>query len=1029
MGWRRRYCPRPVFVVLAVAVCIFYQCVTLFWKNASWTLEEYGSETQEVFVDETTKGKNCLNPWTSLYRRVNEFGNKTKKSLISRSKKNVFLFVHPSIGTEEYNLYRRILTKLGCIVLSADIMTAKTERKEELQQGMLNYRDILIYIPSNESVYTNCKEKRELLESFKMKKVNLLPEIQQLVCENKTICDRAGISPELQNLSICSSQFGESSAKREFSSVLLTSRGREKTQHAATQGTSWKFKPLFNLRSDQPHQFQDLPLIRTYVLVTSLSPLRAFIHSIGIVQSQPNQQFVPIKLRVFFKEFFKRNYGSQAFNDIKETIGEYLLTFEGRALAWANPLWEAAKPCTKNFSEFLRAASAAKRLLEIQQGSCTVAEYTIEFRTLAAEVSWNDEVLVAAFAQGLCDRIKDETATRDLPNNLDEFIDYSILIDSRIRERMAAKDRRQRARELGRVKEHFQFEGLNSKDQITKEIILEDAFKFILQSIPFSLSDVLNKLRKFSSMKIYPSISSKLEALKNELYSQLDSRHKVGSIPHNHVLLSHLLKDFYSMRNDVSKFSSTMSNTFQEKTQGQFSFPEVSASVKDDDTLSYISRIFSNPQLDLSPAFNPKIKDYYAEVPFDVVTVEIGAEAVNSKTQVHLDNKEGQSVRTYPLGLGQNQITIFVTDETTPYPVLLRSYRITVHREDRPSMPLFDHYKMCGFVQDCGLIIRTEESCGLQPVSSESMSSLSQARERKCESGAVKGQWIVPCLSCSDNRTCDWRAISWRPSNCHHPILSRDELQQCVSGRKILFIGDSTNRGIMYYLIEQVNETLQEWQKSHGMKFYNNINNGKTQITYSYYPRFWIEATKRPSFEHALEQLIERSRPLKNTKQTVLVVGGVQWLNSNHLQIIDRVLKRENLSDILIIVKSIGMGFHLPVHGIRSLSPSQVKHLYHENMLILTTAKLYGFEVVDTFSITMGRYKEFLQGKCGCHFHEVVNSKGYYQRKMKLLKSYTFGGESFPQIRDHSSNMKSPYHVQGPVNQVYSEILLSRMCV
>jgi len=35
-----------------------------------------------------------------------------------------------------------------------------------------------------------------------------------------------------------------------------------------------------------------------------------------------------------------------------------------------------------------------------------------------------------------------------------------------------------------------------------------------------------------------------------------------------------------------------------------------------------------------------------------------------------------------------------------------------------------------------------------------------------------------------------------------------------------------------------------------------------------------------------------RSGPLENTSQTVLVVGGVQWLNSNHLQIIHKVLKR-----------------------------------------------------------------------------------------------------------------------------------------
>ncbi|KAM4676044.1 cadherin-like and PC-esterase domain-containing protein 1 [Discoglossus pictus] len=437
----------------------------------------------------------------------------------------------------------------------------------------------------------------------------------------------------------------------------------------------------------------------------------------------------------------------------------------------------------------------------------------------------------------------------------------------------------------------------------------------------------------------------------------------------------------------------------------------------DDDTRSHIRRIFSNPQLDLTPEFNPRIKDYYVEVPFDVVTVEIGAEALSCKSRVHLDEMEGPRIGNYPLGLGPNHISIHVTDESTLPATILRTYGITVHREERPSLPLFDHYKMCGFVQDCGLILNSEEPCGLQPLSLESFSNLSKVPQRKCESGDAKGQWVVPCMSCADNRTCDWRAISWRPYNCQHPILVKTKLQRCFSERKVLFIGDSTNRGMMYYLIERVNETLQEWQKSHAMKFYNNINNGKTFISYSYYPQFWIDVGKRPTFENALEQLIERSRPLENTNKTVLVVGGVQWLNSNHLQIIRKVLKRENLSNIVIIVKSIGMGFHLPVHGIRCLSPDQVKHLFEENNLILKTAKQYGYQVVDTFRITMGRYKEFLQGKCGCHFHEVL--------KLSASKE---GGQRFPPLQEHTSSLKSPYHVQGPVNQVYSEILLSRIC-
>lgn len=53
------------------------------------------------------------------------------------------------------------------------------------------------------------------------------------------------------------------------------------------------------------------------------------------------------------------------------------------------------------------------------------------------------------------------------------------------------------------------------------------------------------------------------------------------------------------------------------------------------------------------------------------------------------------------------------------------------------------------------------------------------------------------------------------------------------------------------------------------------------------------------------------------------------------------------------------------------ITQSEVRNLYKENLSILEAAKNYGYEVVDTFTITMGRHKEFLQGNCGCHFHEV----------------------------------------------------------
>lgn len=47
------------------------------------------------------------------------------------------------------------------------------------------------------------------------------------------------------------------------------------------------------------------------------------------------------------------------------------------------------------------------------------------------------------------------------------------------------------------------------------------------------------------------------------------------------------------------------------------------------------------------------------------------------------------------------------------------------------------------------------------------------------------GRWVVPCLSCSDNRTCDWREVTWQPDGCYHPPVRRPLLQDCLADRKV----------------------------------------------------------------------------------------------------------------------------------------------------------------------------------------------------------------------------------------------------
>uniref|UniRef100_A0A8C3T9B2 Cadherin like and PC-esterase domain containing 1 n=1 Tax=Chelydra serpentina TaxID=8475 RepID=A0A8C3T9B2_CHESE len=894
----------------------------------------------------------CLAKLTICEEKIEDsiltyFGSHTRRAI---------LYFPPSRGKKELQLYQRILAQYGYSV------TVLEDRKvnvglghEHHYQGELSSWDLLICLSSSKTDDTDCFPIDDFHQLELFQKVNTLPEIQHLLCRKEGLCQIIRAFPGL-HLPIT------------FPGCL--------DQHVLSKSNiaSGPSQPVKSPDQKELFNTQDLSIIiKTYVLVTSLTPLRAFIHSTAIVWLPPKKKHFSVKLQRFFETFFKSSSPQQAFDNMKETISKLLLVAEA-------------------FSE------------SPDVGPKTFSRCSLCFQMLTFDIGFN-------------------TST------------YPVVLE---------------------VHEHFNFQvddDLNFEDQTVKEFLLEDTFKFLLsnESSASSVFEALQSIYRLAVIKVrdenyqkayeqclsleeinsmihfikelksigqfellFPSSAPKIQTLLHDIYHMVDPMGKLGSVLTVHWFLSNLLEQFQFMNQEAR--------------------PSLSGCHGKSRSISL--QIFTRPPLDLNPKFNPKIKEYYTEVPFDVVTVKIGAEPSNCQCQVHLDERKGPSVANYPLGLGINKITILVTDNSQSDPELVNSYKIIVYREDRPSLPLFEDYMVCGFVQDCGSLIQPEESCGLQPLSTEYLSAISQTQFKTCEAGDTKGQWIVPCLSCSDNRTCDWREITWQPHNCQYSVLTKPALQQCVEGRKVLFIGDSTNRGIMYYLIERVNETLQEWQKAHDVKIYHNINDGKTFISYSYYPQFWININHRPTFEKALEQLLQRSHPLENTDQTVLVVGGVHWLNSNHLQIIQKVLKRENLSNILVVIKSIGMGFHLPVDGIHSLSQTEVQNLWNENLVILDTAKRYGYEVVDTFIITMGRYKEFLQGKCGCHFHEVVKSKTSSESPpitMKLSRPYALGKyfnsqSKLSQLQDYAMNSQSPYHVKGPINQVYSEILLSRIC-
>ncbi|RXN17601.1 retrotransposon-derived PEG10 isoform 1 [Labeo rohita] len=84
---------------------------------------------------------------------------------------------------------------------------------------------------------------------------------------------------------------------------------------------------------------------------------------------------------------------------------------------------------------------ASRLLASIQQGRQSVADYSVEFRTLAATSRWNAEALVARFLEGLNDAFKDELYAREVPDCLDDLISLALRLDARRELRRRARMR------------------------------------------------------------------------------------------------------------------------------------------------------------------------------------------------------------------------------------------------------------------------------------------------------------------------------------------------------------------------------------------------------------------------------------------------------------------------------------------------------------------------------------------------------------------------------------------------------------
>lgn len=79
--------------------------------------------------------------------------------------------------------------------------------------------------------------------------------------------------------------------------------------------------------------------------------------------------------------------------------------------------------------------SAEERLLGLQRGNQSIAEFIIDFRTAAAKAKRPDRALQSIFRCALSEELKDQLSSRDEPRSSEDLVSLSLRIDNRLRER------------------------------------------------------------------------------------------------------------------------------------------------------------------------------------------------------------------------------------------------------------------------------------------------------------------------------------------------------------------------------------------------------------------------------------------------------------------------------------------------------------------------------------------------------------------------------------------------------------------
>lgn len=125
----------------------------------------------------------------------------------------------------------------------------------------------------------------------------------------------------------------------------------------------------------------------------------------------------------------------------EESVSFLVSCLTGKALEWANAVWEGPDSARDHYPDFTRrfravfdhppeGKAAGERLFHLRQETRSAQDFTMEFRTLAAGAGWNERALMDHYRCSLREDVRRELACRDTTLTLDQLIDLSIRLDN-----------------------------------------------------------------------------------------------------------------------------------------------------------------------------------------------------------------------------------------------------------------------------------------------------------------------------------------------------------------------------------------------------------------------------------------------------------------------------------------------------------------------------------------------------------------------------------------------------------------------